>query len=133
MLHVIYVEDPTLSEPEYGVFGGTAKYVFQNRLNFPVKIAFPPISYVSGPGWIRLSASSDPQYMPSFCCQPRLVEIPGNGEVSFESPFTYFGSSSRPPEPRFIFGNPEGVSDGDLLICPVIATSEWQKKGPTKP
>ena len=57
----------------------------------------------------------------SFCRKARLVELPPNGEVRFESGYTFRG---KPPEFVFMFGNPAGYRDESLVLVSVQSTSE---------
>ncbi len=60
--------------------------------------------------------------MPDFCRKAKLVELPANGEVRFKADYVFTGNS--PPQWLFMFGNPNGSKDDDLVLTPVHSTGE---------
>lgn len=110
-------------------YEGKATYVFKNTLPIPVKLAFPPLGFISS-GSVPIAPGTDVvDYMPSFCKEKRIVELKPGGELRFEEEgYVIFDALPRDGEPcvQFVFGKPADVKGDHFLVDAVQGVGSFK-------
>ncbi len=129
-LHVSYHHEKQIPGANGNMaFEGKATYTFKNTLPIPIKLAFPPLGYISG-GLVPIAPGTDVvDDMPSFCKEKRVVELKPYEELRIDNQsYAIFGWSPRDGDTcvQFVFGKPADAKGDHFLIdaVPGIARVE---------